>query len=106
MFLALLRLHWEDAHPVSIPCVPKVISVSLQDDVKECIGQTEAEMSPDPRGWGAMRTTTSPQYHSDIPCGAIFTTVVMKLVCVCGGGLGQFLKLKIGVLSREMGLGA
>lgn len=60
-------------------------------------------MSPDQRGWGAVHITTSPQCHPDIPCGAIFTTLVMKLV---SDGLGQFLKLRIGdrkVLSRETG---
>jgi hypothetical protein len=48
---------------------------------------------------------TSPQCHSDIPCGAIFTTVVMKLV---SDELGQFLDLRMGdsrVLSREMSWG-
>lgn len=57
------------------------------------MGQTEAEMSPDQRGWGAGRITASPQCHSDTPCGAILTTVVMKLV---SEGLDQFLKLRIG----------
>lgn len=69
------------------------------------MGQTEAETSPDQRGWGAMHITASPQGRSNIPRGAIFTTVVMKLV---SDGLGQFLKLRIGdsrVLSRETEVG-
>lgn len=57
------------------------------------MGQTEAELSPDQRGWGAMHITASPQCHSDTPRGAIFTTVVMKLV---SDGLGQFFKRRIG----------
>lgn len=57
------------------------------------MGQTEAEMSPDQIGWSAIDITASPQCHSDTPRGAIFTTVVMKLV---SDELGQFFKQRIG----------